>query len=130
MSHHSFGVQPVIQRQYNGRQLYKREVYRVVEIARSQGLLYWRYIVRVRVAFDNNLYTLAQASELVTDITCSAQALELQELLVAELLRIICLGPLLPDIQQRKVVAACANEVLASLIGVHLLVFRPVEERG
>lgn len=104
--------------------------YRVVKVSSSDRLLYRRDVVRVRITLNDNLYTFAQPSELVANIACPRQGLELQELLIAELLRVVGLGPLLPYVEQREVVAARPHEVLPRLVCVQLLVFRPVEQRA
>jgi hypothetical protein len=104
--------------------------YRIVEIPRKNSLLNWSRIIRIRIPFDYNLHSLAQPSQLISDISCTAQRLELQELLVTELLRIVRIGPLLPYVEQCEVVSSGTNEILPGLISMQLLVLRSVEERA
>ena len=96
----------------------RRTTHGVVEVPSSDGLLDWSDIVRVWIALHHDLHTFAQASELIADVARSAQTLELQELLVTELLRVVRLRPLFPHVQQGEVVAACAHEILPRLVSV------------
>ena len=104
------------------------ESYRVVEITSSNCLLYWCDIVRVGITLNEDLDTLTESRQLIPDITGTTETLELQELFVAELLRVVRFRPLLPYVEESEVVAACADKVLPRLIGVQLLVLRPVEQ--
>lgn len=100
----------------------------VVEVSSGHGLLNWRDIIRVRVGLNNDLHALTQPCKLVSNITRPAETLELQELLIAELLRVVRLGPLLPNIKEREVVATWPDEVLSCLISMQLLVLWSVEQ--
>ena len=64
----------------------KGRTHRVVKVPRSDRFLDGRDIVRVGVALHDHFDALAQARELVPDIPRTTEALELQDLLIAELL--------------------------------------------
>ena len=102
--------------------------YSIIEIPRRNRLLHGRNIIRIWIPLDDDLHPLTQARELISDIPRSAEGFELQELFVAELLAVVGLGPLFPDVEQGEVVPAWADEVLSGLVGVELFVFGSVEE--
>ena len=101
---------------------------RIVEIPGSNRLLYGGDVRRIRIAFDHDFNSFAQASQLVTNVSCSTQTLELQELLIAELLGIIRLGPSLPNVEKSEVISTTHDEILPGLVGVKLFVLRTIEE--
>ena len=103
---------------------------RVIEISRCDCLLYRCDVVGVRVALNDDFHTLAQPGKLITNIARPTQTLILQELLVAELLGVVGVRPLLPNIEQCEVITTRADEVLSGLISVQFLVLGPVEKRG
>ena len=114
---HSFVTAPVrvtVSRLFALRSVVR--TYSIIEIPRSQSFLDRYDIIRVWIALDHNLHSLAESSQLIPDISRPTQRFELQELLIAELLRIICIRPLLPYIQQREVVTARPHKVLTRLI--------------
>lgn len=92
--------------------------------------MYGSDVCRVWIAFDHNLDPLAQPSQLITNVSCSAQSLELQELLIAELLGIIGLGPSFPYVEESEVITATPDKVLSGLVGVKLFILRSVEQGG
>ena len=102
--------------------------YRIIEIPRSDRLLYGRNVCRVWIAFDYDLNSFAQSCQLITNVSRSAQTLELQKLLIAELLGIVCLGPSFPNVEKSEMVSATPDEVLSGLVGVKLFVLRAIEE--
>ena len=102
---------------------------RVVEVARGNSFLYRCDIIAVRIGLNNNLNPLAQPCKLVPDISGTAYTLELKELLVAELLRVVCFGPLFPYVEQREVISARFHKVLPGLVRVKLLVLGSIEQR-
>ena len=73
-------------RQSSSRPVRKGKTHRVIKVSRRDRLLDGRDIVRVGVTPHDHFDALAQARELVPDIPRTTEALELQELLVAELL--------------------------------------------
>lgn len=103
---------------------------RIVEIPRGDRLLYGGDICRVRIAFDDNLNSFTQPCQLVSNISCPAQTLKLQELLVTELLRVICLDPSFPNVEKSEMISTTPDKILSGLVGVKLFVLRTIEEGG
>ena len=89
----------IVEIQRKARDLSMVQAYRVVKVAGSEGFLYRSDIVLIGVALNDDFNTLAKACQLVSNVTRTADTLELKKLLVAELLRIVGLGPLLPYIE-------------------------------
>lgn len=102
--------------------------YRIVKIPGSNRLLYGCDIRRVRIAFNHNLDSFTEPGQLISNVSRSAQTLELQELFVAELLRVICLGPSFPNVEKSKVVPPAPDKILTGLVGVKFFVLRAIEE--
>lgn len=102
--------------------------YGVIEISGSQSLLYRRNVIRVRIALYDDLHSFTKTCQLISNITRSAERFELQELFVAELLRVVRVCPLVPYIQERKVVTARSNKILTGLVRMQFLVFGSVED--
>jgi len=109
------------------KQTADRFTYSVVEVSRRDSFLYTADIVCIRIALNDDFNTFTKPSQLIPNVSCPTETLELQELLVAELLRIIRVGPLLPNIEQREVISTRTNEILTSLVCMHFLVFRAIE---
>lgn len=107
-----------------------RDTHRVIEITCSDSLLNRSDIIRVRVTLNNHFHPLTQPCELITDIPSTTETLELKELLVTKLLRVICLRPLFPNVEQGEMIPASSHKVLSCLIGMELLVLWPIEQRG
>lgn len=102
---------------------------RIVEVARGNSFLYRRDVIAVRISLNDNLDPLAQPCKLVPNISGTAYTLELQELFVAELLRVVGFGPLFPYVEQREVISSRFHKVLPGLVRVKLLVLRSIEQR-
>jgi hypothetical protein len=102
----------------------RSQTYGIVKVTRCQRLLHrhnliWR-------ALDDDLDSLAQRRQLIPDISHASQRLELHKVLVAPLLRVVALGPLLEDIQEREMIATWFDKVLMRLVGVDPFVLRSV----
>ncbi len=102
--------------------------YRVIEVAGRDSFLNRGDIIRVNIRLYHDLYALAQPCKLVADVSCPAQALELKELLVTKLLRKVCFHPLLPHIEEGKVIPTGSHEILPCLICVQLLILGAVKQ--
>jgi hypothetical protein len=99
----------------------------VVEVSGSHCFLDGNDLMRT---LDNDLDTVAQLSELISDITDSTDGFELDEIFVAPLLRVSGLGPLFEDVEKGKVITAGLDERFVSLVGMDLFVFGPVKQRA
>lgn len=90
--------------------------------------MYGSDIRRVGIALDHNFNSLTQPSQLVSNVSCPTQALELQELFVTELLGVICLDPSFPNVEKSEMVSTTPDKVLSGLVGVKLFVLWAIEE--
>ena len=100
----------------------------VIEVAGRHGLLHRNDIGRI--GLDDNFHALTQRGKLITNISHSTERLELKEILVTELLRVIALHPLLVHVQKGEVVASRLDEVAMCFIRMHSLVFWSIKDRA
>jgi hypothetical protein len=95
-----------------------RTAYRIVKVPRRDRLLHRDHVAGVRISAHSQPNTLTKVNELVPHIPRTVEAPELHELLVAELLRKVRLGPLVPQIEQRKMISPRMEKILPRLVGV------------
>jgi hypothetical protein len=79
----SSGVGPVQHGSETTRAKMGKITYRAMEEARDKGLLNRSYIVRIRICLWNDLNTLAEPGQLISNVTGSGKCLELNIVFIA-----------------------------------------------
>lgn len=88
-----------------------------------------RHDVAFTAAANLHLHPLTQPAQLVPHVPRPPQTPELEEVLPRPYIAEVRVHPLVPDIQQREMVpAGFIREPLSRLVGVKLLILRPVEQ--
>ena len=100
---------------------------RVHEIAGCDGLLDRGQISTAQARFRHKFHSFAQVNELITHVANTAERLRLSKVVQAKYLAVSALHPLIPDVQQREMIATRTYEQLTSTICMHLFVLGPEE---